>query len=175
MRCLGPLTLLASLVVALGCGLPEGPTAIPPGSGNGSTTTQGTMTATIGNFPWTANARVTATYAPAQNGLGMSVLTIAGQDLPLTEILSFSVGSLTQGSILTPGTYQVSTTGTNANMTDANGITYQASGLVGTGSVTITTFSLTTRTATGGFNFVMMQPGAAITKAVVNGSFSVTF
>ena len=177
MRCLVRIALSALLIATLGCGLPAGPTSGSSGSsGNPSNNnTQGTMAATIGNFPWTANGRVTATYSPSQNGVGTSILTLTGQDFPLTELLSFTVSSVTAGSVLGPGTFNVATPGNNANLMDGNGATYQASGLVGSGTVTINSFSVTTRTATGSFNFVVMQSTGLTTKALVNGSFSVTF
>ena len=176
MRSIVRIALSAVLIATLGCGLPQGPTPTTDSSGNPpNNNTQGTMSASISNLPWTANGRVTATYSAAQNGTGFSILTLTGQDFPLTEMLSFSVASVTPGSTLTANTYQIGITATNANLTDATGITYQASAGVGTGTVVISTISLTTRTATGTFNFVMTQTGGAITKGVVNGSFSVTF
>jgi hypothetical protein len=177
MRSVVRIALSALVIATLGCGLPQGPTPTSTGSsGNPSTNnTQGTMSALIGNLPWSATGRVTATLSPAQNGTGFSILTLTGQDFPLTEMLSFSVASVTPGSVLTANTYQVGITATNANLTDANGITYQASAGVGSGTVVISTISLTARTATGAFNFVMIQSGGPISKAVVNGSFSVTF
>ncbi len=99
------------------------------------------MSATIGNIPWTANGRVTATYARSQNGVGASILNLAGQDFPLTNTLQFAVGSVTLGTDLSPGTFQVGTTGTNANLMDSIGNTFQAAGPVGTGTVTINSFS----------------------------------
>jgi hypothetical protein len=177
MRSLVRLTLIASLAASIGCNLPEGPTSTGSSSGSGSgqsSNTQGTMSATIANIPWTANGRVTATYAPSQNGVGASVLNLAGQDFPLTNTLQFAVGSVTVGNDLSPGTFQVGTAGTNANLTDGIGNTFQAAGSVGSGTVTLNTFSTTARTATGTFTFVLVQSGAIATKAVT-GTFSVTF
>jgi hypothetical protein len=178
MRSLVRLTLIASLLASIGCNLPEGPTGIGSSSGSGNTggsnSTQGTMNATIANIPWTANGRVTATYAASQNGVGASTLNLAGQDFPLTNTLQFAVGSVTLGTDLSPGTFQVGTTGTNANLTDGIGNTFQAAGPVGSGTVILNTFSTTARTATGTFNFVLVQSGAIATKAVT-GTFSVTF
>jgi hypothetical protein len=133
------------------------------------------MTAVIGAFQWTANGRVTATYAPAQSGVGTSILTISGQDSPLTEQLTFSISSVSQGSPLTIGTYQIGTTSTNANLMDANGTTYQASGAIGSGTITVDSFSATTRTASGTFNLVMVQNGTTFMKAVSAGTYNVTF
>jgi uncharacterized protein DUF6252 len=133
------------------------------------------MTAVIANFPWTANGRVTATFSPTQNGIGASVLTMTGQDFPLTEILSFTISTVTAGSLLVPGTFTIGTDGINANLMDANGTTYQATGTIGSGFVTISTFSTVTRTATGTFNFVMPQSTGTTIKAVTSGSFNVTF
>jgi hypothetical protein len=133
------------------------------------------MSATIGNFPWTATGRVTATYARSQNGVGFSVLNLAGQDFPLSNTLQFAVGSATLGTDLTPGTFQVGTSGTNANLTDSLGNTFQAAGPVGSGTVTINTFSVAARTVTGTFNLVLVQSGGIVTKVVNSGTFSVTF
>ena len=179
MRHLAYLALIASVVLGIGCNLPEGPSGTGSSSGlgntGGSNSTQGTMSATIANLPWTANGRVTATYARSQNGVGVSILNLAGQDFPLTNTLQFAVGSVSLGTDLSPGTFQVGTTGTNANLTDSIGNTFQAAGPVGSGTVTITSFSIAARTATGTFNFVLVQSGAIATKAVTSGTFSVTF
>jgi hypothetical protein len=133
------------------------------------------MSAIINNIPWTANGRVTATYVPSQNGVGTSVLNLAGLDFPLTNTVQFTVGATTVGTVLTPGTFQVGITGTNANVTDSIGNTFLAAGPVGSGTVVITTFSANARTAIGTFNFVLIQSGGIATKAVTSGAFSVTF
>jgi hypothetical protein len=172
------LALIASFLAGLGCNLPAGPSGTGSSSGssgNGSGNSQGTMSATIANIPWTANGRVTATYSPAQNGVGSSVLNLTGVDLPLTQTFGFAISSVLAGSALTPGTYQVGTPGTNATLTDGIGTTYQATGSVGSGTVTLVTFSTTNRTATGSFSFIVVQTGGIATRAVANGSFSVTF
>ena len=106
MRHLAYLAFMASVVLGIGCNLPAGPSAgSSSGVGNtgGSNSTQGTMSATIGNFPWTANGRVTATYSRSQNGVGASILNLAGQDFPLTNTLQFSVGSVNAGDRLVSG------------------------------------------------------------------------
>jgi hypothetical protein len=69
----------------------------------------------------------------------------------------------------------VGVTGTNANLTDSIGNTFLAAGPVGSGTVTITAFSVSARTATGTFNFVLTQSGGIATKAVSSGTFTVTF
>jgi len=76
---------------------------------------------------------------------------------------------------LTPGTFQVGITGTNANLTDSIVNTFLAAGPVGSGTVVITTFSANARTAIGTFNFVLIQSGGIATKAVTSGTFTVTF
>lgn len=174
MRYLFRLALVVCVASSIGC-LPA--STSPTGSSTSGTgpISQGTMSATIGSAPWTASARVTATYSPAQGGVGTAILSLSGQDSPLTEMLTFSIGALTPGTDLTLGTYQVGTTGTNANLMDGVGNTYQASGLVGTGTVTLNTFSTTARTASGTFNFIMLQNGTGTTRAVANGSFAVMF
>jgi hypothetical protein len=177
MRHLVRLALIASLASGIGC-LPVAPSGTgSTGSGGtgGSNNTQGTMSATIGNIPWAANGRVTATYSPAQNGGGSSVLNLAGVDAPLTQTFGFAIASVVPGSALNPGTYQVGPGGTNANLTDSIGATFQASGSIGSGTVTIVTFSTAARTATGSFNFILVQTGGIATRVVANGTFSVTF
>jgi hypothetical protein len=177
MRCLVRLALITSIVANINCGSATSPTGSSGSSGSGSNL-QGTMSATIANIPWTANGSVTATYAPAQNNLAVSVLNLVGQDSPLTQTLVFAVGSPAVGTALTPGTYQVgTTTGTNALLTVTTGAitTYQASGPVGIGTVTITSFSTATRRASGTFNFVVIQTGASAQKAIAGGAFDVTF
>ena len=179
MRHVVRLAVIAAVVLSIGCDLPEGPSGTGSSSGSGTTgggnSTQGTMTATIANVPWTANGRVTATYTTAQNGVGASVLNLTGQDFPLTRTLSIAIGSLNLGTALAPGTFQVGTTATNATLTDGLGTTYQASGPVGSGTVTLNTFNTTTRTATGTFDFVVIQTGGSAQRAITAGSFSVTF
>jgi hypothetical protein len=176
MRYLIRLALLASLAASIGC-LPAAPTSTGSTSGSSGSgpATQGTMTAVIGTFQWTANGRVTATYSPAQGGVGTSILTISGQDFPLTEMLTFSISSVNPGSPLTVGTYQIGTTSTTAHLMDANGTTYQASSANGSGTITVDTFSATARTASGTFNLVLVQNGTVITKAVSAGTYNVTF
>jgi hypothetical protein len=133
------------------------------------------MNTTIANVPWTATGRVTATHSQAQNGVGASVLLLTGQDLPLTQMLSITIGAASLGGALRPGTFQVGPTATSATLTDSFGTTYQASGSVGSGTVTLTTFSTATRTAAGAFNFVVVQTGGSAVRAITNGSFNVTF
>jgi hypothetical protein len=176
MRCLIRLVLIASFAASIGCGLPAGPTSSGSSgsSGTGTNGSQGSMSATIANIPWTANGRVTATYSPAQNGVGASTLSVVGVDSPLTQTVGFAAASTTQGTALTPGTYAIGTAGTNANLTDSLGNTFQASGSVGSGSVTIDTFSVTARTATGSFSVVVVQTGGIATRGIA-GTFSVTF
>jgi uncharacterized protein DUF6252 len=176
MRYLIRLALVASLAASIGC-LPVAPTSTGSSSGSSGsgTATQGTMTAVIGPFQWTANGRVTATHSPAQGGVGTSILTISGQDLPLTEMLTFSISSVAPGSALTVGTYQVGVASTTANLMDANGTTYQASGVIGSGTITLDTLSVSARTASGTFNLVLVQNGTVITKAVSAGTYNVTF
>ena len=174
MRYFVRLVVVASLAASIGC-LPEAATSPSSSSGSSGSGTQGTMTAIVGAFQWTANGRVTATYAPAQGGVGTSILTISGQDFPLTEMLTFSISSISPGSALTVGTYQIGTTSTTASLMDANGTTYQASGVNGSGTITVDTFSATTRIASGTFNLVLVQNGTVVTKAVSAGSYSVTF
>jgi hypothetical protein len=73
------------------------------------------------------------------------------------------------------GTYQIGTTSTTANLMDANGTTYQASGANGSGTITVDSFSAATRTASGTFNLFVVQNGTATTKAVSGGTYNVTF
>jgi len=174
MRYLIRLAVVASLAASIGC-LPEASTPTGPSTSGSGTTTQGTMTAIVGSLQWTANGRVTATYSPAQGGVGTSILTISGQDFPLTEMLTFSISSGSPGTPLTVGTYQIGTASTTANLMDANGTTYQASGVNGSGTIRVDTFSATTRTASGTFNLVLVQNGTVTTKAVSVGSYNVTF
>src|SRR5262245_47555023 len=122
MRWFTRLALAAFAVASFGCNLPEGPT--PSGSSSSSTGTinsQGTMSAVIGNIPWNANARVTATYSRAQNAGGASILNVSGTDVPLSAMLSLTVSSVSLGTDLTPGTFPIGTTGTSATLTDSLG------------------------------------------------------
>src|SRR5262252_4011953 len=99
MRYLIRLAVVVSLATSIGC-LPEGSSPTVPSTSRSGTTTQGTMTAIVGSLQWIANGRVTATYSPAQGGVGTSILTISGQDFPLTEMLTFSTSSVSPGTPL---------------------------------------------------------------------------
>jgi hypothetical protein len=179
MRRLGQFAVITSLIAAINCGSTTSPggSGSSSGSGQGSSFTQ-TFAANIGNAPWTANGRITATYSPAQNNVGTSVLNIVGQDFPLTQTFGFAVAPQTVGVPLTTGIYQVAaTTQSNALLTVSTGTltTFQATGSTGSGTITITTFNTLTRRASGSFNFVVVQSGGSAQKAVAGGTFDVTF
>jgi len=54
-------------------------------------------------------------------------------------------------------------------------VIYQASGAIGSGTITVDNFSPSTRTASGTFNLVLVQNGTVVTKAVSAGTYNVTF
>ena len=107
---------------------------------------------------------MTATYSRSQNGVGASMLNLAGRFTadPNAAILR---GSRPRGAA-DAGHLPVGTAGTNADLTDSLGNTFQAAGPVGSGSVTIDSFSVTARFATGKFNFVVVQSGGIATKVI---------
>ena len=85
-----------------------------------------------------------------------------------------------KGADLTPGTYAVGPTDTNANyvLVGGTGIWSAIPGVngspsKGSGSVVLTAFSKTSKTASGTFSFVLSNGSS--TKTVTNGIFNVTF
>jgi len=72
-------------------------------------------------------------------------------------------------------TYSIGSGGNNANYVLPGGsTTWTAVGARGSGSVMITAFSAANKTASGTFNFVLVN-GSGGMKTVTNGSFSVTY
>lgn len=134
------------------------------------------MSATIDGVAWIANGRLTAKYSPAQVNVGASSLDLTGQDAGLAYTLGIGIASGTVGTPLVAGTYQVGITATSASLAVGAGQTILFSKLgLGSGTVTLSTFSTTTGTASGTFSFVMLPSSGGAGKSVTNGSFNVTF
>jgi hypothetical protein len=153
----------ALALVGAACG---GSTSATGPSGNATST----FTATIDGVAFTGT-NVTATYHEGTNSssLLINALDAAG------NLLSFDIAP-PLSTAFTTGTYPLASNGSNA--------TYNPFGTVGntgwtgftgpqSGSVIVTAFSKTSKTASGTFSFVLHNSTSA--KTVTNGVFSVTF
>lgn len=138
--------------------------------GNGST-----LSALIDGVTWNP-PNVTARYSQTSN----RYVEVDSID-PGNNLLGFVIGKFgTNNGDLTPGTYGVGATNTNANFVTVGGTpTWTASPGVagiagkGSGSVSLTSFSTTDKTASGTFSFVLVNGSG--TKNVTNGVFTVKF
>jgi hypothetical protein len=145
---------------------PTGPTG-PSNNNNKNNNPSSTLTATIDGASFVGKT-VTATF---HDGADFSSLLLNATDAA-NNLLSFVIGPPLR-TAFTPGTYALGANGSNA--------TYNPQGMVGwngltgpqTGSVTVTAFSKTDKTASGTFSFVLHNSTSA--KTVTNGVFNVTF
>lgn len=141
-----------------------------PSSPGPSNTSTSSLTATIDGGAF-VGTNVTATFNAGANfsNLLINAVDAAG------NLLSFDIGTPLR-TAFTTGTYPLNSNGSNA--------TFNPSGTVGntgfnaltgaqSGSVIVTAFSATTKTASGTFSFVLHNSASA--KTVTNGVFSVTF
>lgn len=165
---LASLVLLAALI-AIACGGGSSPAAPSPG-GTGST-----LVALIDGVTWN-QPNVVARYSQTSN----RYLEVDSLDAA-NNLFGFAFGKFgTNNGDLTPGTYEIGPTNTNANFITVGGTpTWSASPSVGplagkgSGRVTLTSFSTTAKTASGTFSFVLVNGSA--TKNVTNGVFNVKF
>ncbi|HYM25423.1 MAG TPA: DUF6252 family protein [Vicinamibacterales bacterium] len=136
-------------------------------SGSGSNSGSNTFTATIDGAAWkpaTITARLSST-TPAY-------LEVDTTDSAL-DLFGFAAGPFT-GTFGT-GTYQIGSGPSNASYVLPGGTTiWSALTGRGSGSITVAAFSAANKTASGTFNFVLVN-GSGGTKTVTNGTFSVTF
>ncbi len=123
----------------------------------------GSMSARIDGDAWIANAALSVTFTGG-------VLAFAGSDVATATV---GVGLIPTG----PGTYPIGPTQpTNANVSLGTPNSWSASSAVGSGSITLTTF--TANSASGTFFFTaepVATTGATGTKVVTEGVFDVTF
>jgi hypothetical protein len=152
-----------AMVVVAGCGgSPANPNS--PGTPGASTST---LTATIDGVAFVGKT-VTATY---HEGTDSSSLLVNAVDAS-NNLLGFDIAPPLK-TAFSATTYPLSSNGSNA--------TYNPLGMTGwtgftgaqTGSVIVTGFSKTSKTATGTFSFVLHNSASA--KTITNGTFSVTF
>lgn len=168
------LSLLAVLITA-GCGGGSSPTNPNSSSGSTSGGTGSTLSAVIDGTVWN-QPNVTATY----HQTGNPYLEIDSIDSS-NNLFSMAFAKFNEnGADLTTGTYAVGPTNTNANyvLVGGTGIWSAIPGVTGSpvqgsGSVVLTAFSKTSKSASGTFNFVLANGSS--TKTVTNGIFSVTF
>jgi len=173
------LLIAASVLAAAACAGSNSPTNPSPPTGGTSGGTSGgngsTLSALIDGVTWN-QPNVVARYSLTNNKY-LEVDSIdAGNNL-----FGFAFGRFgTNNGDLTPGTYEIGATNTNANFVTVGGTpTWSATPGVGTvagrgsGRVTLTSFSATAKTASGTFSFVLVNGGS--TKNVTNGVFNVKF
>jgi Family of unknown function (DUF6252) len=149
---------------------PTGGTSGAASGGNGST-----LSALIDGVTWN-QPNVVARYSQTNNKY-LEVDSIdAGNNLFGITFGKFG----TNTGDLTPGTYEIGPTNTNANFITVGGTpTWTASPAAGpvagrgSGRVILTGFSTTAKTASGTFSFVLFNGSG--TKNVTNGVFNVRF
>lgn len=162
---------VVTALVAPACGGGSSPTS--PGGTSGGTGS--TLSALIDGAVWN-QPNVTATYHQTNN----PYLEIDSFDSS-SNLFSFAFAKFNEnGADLTTGTYAVGPTNTNANYVLVGGTSIWSAipGVTGvpaqgSGSVVLTAFSKTSKTASGTFSFVLVN--ASSSKTVTNGMFNVTF
>lgn len=150
--------------------LADGPESKGGSGSGGSGTPTSSLTATIDGAAFTGT-NVTATY---HAGADFSTLLVNALDAS-QNLLSFDIGTARQTAFGT-GTFALGSNGSNAvynPFPTAGNTGFNALNGPQTGSVIVTAFSTTSKTASGTFNFVLHNGGAS--KTVTNGVFSVTF
>ena len=168
------LPIVALAASACGSHSPTGPSQTGSSTGSSSTGGSGTptssLTATIDGAAFTGT-NVTATY---HAGTDISTLLVNALDTG-QNLLSFDIGTERRVAFA-PGTFTLGSDGSNATynpfLTTGN-TGFNALNGPQTGSVIVTAFSATAKTASGTFSFVLHNASAS--KTVTNGAFSVTF
>lgn len=165
-------------VLSTSCGSgssPSSPSTQTPSSG--SSGGGGTLTALTDGTVWN-QPNVTATYHQTKNPY-LEIDSVDGSDNLFSVAFS---RFLENGADLTPGTYGVGPTDTTASFVLVGGATRwsaipgaNGSPVQGSGSVVLTAFSKTSKTASGTFSFVLTTSNGSSTKTVTNGTFSVAF
>lgn len=151
----------------------SGSTTAPTNTNTNTGTTNSSassLTATIDGASF-SGTNVTATF---HDGADFQTLLVNALDAN-QNLLSFDIGPALK-TAFTTGTYPLGSNGSNAvyNPYPTTGNTgFNATNGPQTGSVIVTAFSTTAKTASGTFSFVLHNGGAS--KTVTNGVFSVTF
>jgi Family of unknown function (DUF6252) len=162
------IVVLIVTLVGASCGGSNSPTA--PSSPAPSGTPTSSLTATIDGVVF-VGANVTATYHAGADSSSLLVNAVdAAQNL-----LSFDIAPPLRIAF-TAGTYPLGSNGSNAvyNPFPTVGNTgWNATTGPQSGSVIVTAFSTTTKTASGTFSFVLHN--GSLAKTVTNGMFNVTF
>ena len=156
------------LLIGAACGGSHSTTS-PSSTGSPDTSTS-SLTATIDGVAFVGTT-ITATF---HEGADFSTLLVNAQDAS-QNLLGFDIGTA-QRVTFAAGTFPLGSNGSNATYNP-----YPTIGNTGfnafngpqTGSVIVTAFSKTSKTASGTFSFVLHNGSAA--KTVTNGVFSVTF
>jgi len=120
------------------------------------------MSAVIGTQEWTANP--TMIQAINTNG----ILAVGGMDASSTVQIQLRIVNLTQ-----PGTVQIAAGQPYSALLYENGAVYSATGVSGTGTITVST--LTATKAEGTFTFSGINTTTKLQRNVTNGKFSVRF
>ena len=166
---------IAVMVATAACGSSSSPSdANGDGSGKGSgacsgnpSTPNSTLTATIDGVPWRPTS-VVARRSASQTEPYLQVDTTDAD----CNLFGFVAAPFT--GALTVGTYHIGSSASNANFVTVGGTpTWTAAASRGSGTINVTNFSLTNKTAAGTFNFVLVGPSSS--KTVTAGTFSVTF
>jgi hypothetical protein len=163
--------LFAMVLASVACSSSTGPSDTG-GNGNGAcsgnaSTPNSTLTATIDGVPWRPVSVVGRRGSPN----GDAYLQVDSVDANC-NLLGFAAAPL--NGPLTVGTIQIGASASNASYVTVGGTpTWTAALSRGSGTINVTNFSLTNKTAAGTFNFVLVGPSSS--KTVTNGVFSVTF
>jgi len=151
-------TLTAVAVLFGGCGTDP----ISPDNGD-TPLVNGSMSAKVDGDSWVANSALTVAYTGG-------ILAFAGSD---ASMLTIGMGFIPTG----PGTYSIGPSEpTNANLSEGTVHSWAASSSMGSGSVTLTSF--TENSASGTFSFTVepvTTTGATGSRLVTEGMFDVTF
>jgi hypothetical protein len=166
--------LVATILATAACGSSTTPSNggdSTSGGGNGScfgntSSPNSTLTATIDGVAW----RPVSVIARSGSSQTQPYLQVDTTDANC-NVFSFVAAPFT--GPLTVGTWQVSSSASNASFITVGGTpTWTAALSRGSGTINVTNFSLTTKTSAGTFNFVLVGPSSS--KTVTNGTFSVT-
>ncbi len=118
------------------------------------------MSAVVGTQNWTANP--TMIQATNTNG----ILAVGGMDASGTVQIQLRIVNLTQ-----PGTVQIAAGQPHSAILYENGAVYSATGVSGTGTITVS--KLTSTLAEGTFSFSGINATTKLQRDVTNGKFRV--
>lgn len=162
-------------VAACGGGTSSG-TTTPSGSG-GTGTTSGSMSARIDGTQWTSST-VIATRVLSSTGVPFGTLAVSGTGSLSNQTVNVTFAFPAVAGVYTLGSAPGNIPGPqNASLTNSStGAQWNATSSIGSGTITITAFTLTG--ASGAFAFVLpavATTSATGTRVVTEGSFLVSF